>query len=120
MNNGIVITNPIYPKAVLVWKGDNKNKMIKFFSKHFKEDYQDSIKEAFEGMTVILKNGDVLIHLTSKAGTGTIVHEAFHAVEFQLEHLGVEFTKPPNEAYSYYLDFLCKEIVNNLYQDRND
>lgn len=124
MNKGYIIRNPIYPKAVVVFRGDSKKKMLKFFKQSFPEKHHKEIEDRFtstyRGFTVILNCGDVLIHLTSKAGTGTIVHEAFHAVEFQLEHLGLEFTKPPNEAYAYYLDFLCKEIVNNLYQDRND
>lgn len=121
MNKGIVIHNPIYPKAVVVFRGDSKKKMLKFFKQSFPEQHHKEIEDrftaAYKGFTVILDCGDVLIHLTNDAGTGTIVHECFHAVEFLFEYLGLEFGNPPNEAYAYYLAFLVKEVVNNLYDD---
>jgi len=121
MNKGIVITNPIYPKAVVVFRGDSKKKMFKFFKESFPEKHHVEIEKGFKdtdyiGLTLILDSGDVLIHLTNEAGTGTIVHECFHATEFLFEKLGLEFHEPPNEPYAYYLAFLTKAIVNNLYE----
>ena len=121
MNKGIVIHNPIYPKAVVVFRGDNNKKMLKYFKSCYPEKYHQEIidsfsNEVYKGFTVILDCGDILIHLTESAGTGSIVHECFHATEFMFNDLGIRFEEPPNEPYAYFIAFLVKEIVNNLYE----
>lgn len=124
MNKGIVIENPIYPKTVVVFRGDSIKKCLKYFKSVLNPDlwikhenkFINAFDKTYKGLCFVIPEGDVFIHLLESAGTGTIVHEAFHAVEFQFDDYGISWGEPPNEPYAYYLAFLVKEIVNNLYK----
>lgn len=124
MNKGIVIENPIYPQSVIVFRGEDSKKMFSFFKKSLGKDewkkHKNRIQQVFNsnyaGMTLSIIDSHCLIHLTEEAGSGCIAHEAFHATEFIFKDLDIKFGKVPNEPYAYFLGFLVKEIVNNLYK----
>lgn len=129
MNKGIVIENPIYPQAIVVYRGDDLEKMMDYYESLFKEDSEwelnkELIKQDFDGSykgmscRYLGSKGkmDFIIHLTEVAGTGTICHEAFHAVESIFDSIGIEHCRKTSEAWAYFLAFITKEIVNNLYK----
>lgn len=125
MNNGIVITNPIYPFTIFVFKGDNLEELHSFAKEHITDkldiqNIESVFNNRYRGQTLRLYDSDVFIHFTERAGTGTICHEAFHAVEVIMDRIGNPHNGTMDESWAYFLAFVTKEIVEQLYQDQND
>ena len=66
----------------------------------------DEVNEDADGTTVT-DDQICFIFLKSNVSTGTIAHEAFHAIEYMMDRFGVELT---GETVAYHLGYLVDRI----------
>lgn len=60
-------------------------------------------------------SGDVAVFwFASTSDTAVIAHEALHAVYWILKRKGLTLDEPSEEAYTYYLEWLVREIQNRM------
>ena len=110
----MIIVDPIYGARFLVIKGGKLNDAIARFSKSIKvtpwtKDYEPGAH--FAAYTT--HNGG-LIWFSKHATASLVSHEAFHATYFILTRAGLKLTDESEEAYSYYLEFLVREITAKI------
>lgn len=83
--------------------GENISK--KQFDKRFAN--QTSIATTFK-----LKTGCILIRFKDNIDNpGIVAHEAFHAIVYLFEKIGIEFAYESEEAYAYALEYLTNQIL---------
>ena len=59
-----------------------------------------------------LSTGAILIRFKDDIDNpGIIAHEAFHAVIFLFEKIGIKFSYDSEEAYAYLIEYLTNEIL---------
>ena len=68
---------------------------------------QKSIATTFK-----LKTGCILIRFKDDIDSpGIVAHEAFHAIVYLFEKIGIEFAYESEEAYAYALEYLTNQIL---------
>ncbi len=121
MDNGYVIMSPIYNNQVIVYKGDDRQKMLAYFNSQFSEGELDiesidsMMGDDYAAQTIKLPNGDILVHFKSYSVTdiNQVVHESFHVVEYTFDYVGIKHGRKSSEAWAYYLGFITERIYNN-------
>jgi hypothetical protein len=84
----------------------------KQFDKRFAN--QKSIATTFK-----LKTGCILIRFKDDIDNpGIVAHEAFHAIVYLFEKIGIEFAYESEEAYAYTLEYLTNQILK-IKEDAN-
>lgn len=74
------------------------------------EEVDDLKLDTEEGKTTLLKGNQVVLWV-NELRHDLIAHEAFHAVEFILDNVGVKHDiETSSEAYAYLLGFLIQAI----------
>ncbi len=120
-NNSFIIKGTVYPFDVHVFVGDDLKKCHKFIksfiSKESREEILPKFNGDYSGYTLQGKNGSIIIHYVRIPELGLMCHEAFHAVEFILEHIGIVHTPETSEAYAYYLHYLIDQLLINIYDE---
>lgn len=77
----------------------------KQFDKRFVN--QTSIATTFK-----LKTGCILIRFKDNIDNpGIVAHEAFHAIVYLFEKIGIEYAYQSEEAYAYTLEYLTNQIL---------
>lgn len=77
----------------------------KQFDKRFAN--QTSIATTFK-----LKTGCILIRFKDNIDNpGIVAHEAFHAIVYLFEKIGIEYAYQSEEAYAYTLEYLTNQIL---------
>lgn len=85
----------------------------KKFDKRFSN--QKSIATTFK-----LKTGCILIRFKDNIDNpGIVAHEAFHAIVYLFEKIGIDFAYESEEAYAYALEYLTNQILK-IKTDEND
>ena len=68
---------------------------------------QTSIATTFK-----LKTGCILIRFKDNIDNpGIVAHEAFHAIVYLFEKIGIEYAYESEEAYAYALEYLTNKIL---------
>jgi hypothetical protein len=68
---------------------------------------QKSIATTFK-----LKTGCILIRFKDDIDNpGIVAHEAFHAIVYLFEKIGIEYAYQSEEAYAYTLEYLTNQIL---------
>ena len=68
---------------------------------------QKSIATTFK-----LKTGCILIRFKDDIDNpGIVAHEAFHAIVYLFEKIGIEYAYESEEAYAYTLEYLTNQIL---------
>ena len=68
---------------------------------------QTSIATTFK-----LKTGCILIRFKDNIDNpGIVAHEAFHAIVYLFEKIGIEYAYESEEAYAYALEYLTNQIL---------
>jgi len=68
------------------------------------------------------KNGCIIIRFSKDIkDIGIVAHEAFHAIIFLFEKIGIQFSYQSEEAYAYALEFLVNQIlkIKEEYENNN-
>ena len=114
MNIFKVIPIDVYGHDVLVSIGQSdeylyeeikENISKKKFDK--KMTNQKSIATTFK-----LKTGCILIRFKDDIDNqGVVAHEAFHAIVYLFEKIGIEYAYQSEEAYAYTLEYLTNQIL---------
>ena len=85
----------------------------KKFDKRFSN--QKSIATTFK-----LKTGCILIRFKDDIDNpGIVAHEAFHAIVYLFDKIGIEYAYESEEAYAYALEYLTNQILK-IKSDEND
>lgn len=85
----------------------------KKFDKRFSN--QKSIATTFK-----LKTGCILIGFKDDIDNpGIVAHEAFHAIVYLFDKIGIEYAYESEEAYAYALEYLTNQILK-IKADEND
>ena len=85
----------------------------KKFDKRFSN--QKSIATTFK-----LKTGCILIRFKDDIDNpGIVAHEAFHAIVYLFDKIGIEYAYESEEAYAYALEYLTNQILK-IKTDEND
>ena len=67
-----------------------------------------------------LKTGCILIRFKDDIDNpGIVAHEAFHAIVYLFEKIGIEYAYESEEAYAYTLEYLTNQILK-IKTDEND
>jgi len=75
---------------------------------------QKSIATTFK-----LKTGAILIRFKDDIDNpGIVAHEAFHAIVYLFEKIGIDFAYESEEAYAYSLEYLTNQILK-IKEDAN-
>jgi hypothetical protein len=75
---------------------------------------QKSIATTFK-----LKTGAILIRFKDDIDNpGIVAHEAFHAIVYLFEKIGIDFAYESEEAYAYSLEYLTTQILK-IKEDEN-
>jgi hypothetical protein len=75
---------------------------------------QKSIATTFK-----LKTGCILIRFKDDIDNpGIVAHEAFHAIVYLFEKIGIEYAYQSEEAYAYSLEYLTNQILK-IKEDAN-
>ena len=75
---------------------------------------QKSIATTFK-----LKTGCILIRFKDDIDNpGIVAHEAFHAIVYLFEKIGIEYAYESEEAYAYTLEYLTNQILK-IKEDAN-
>jgi hypothetical protein len=112
-----IIHSEIYPFDILVSVHDSYEKLSRELKRRLPDDCFEAIKR-FEsigtngnrGKTVMFDTGSVCIWIKGTPTENTIAHEAFHAIDFILDKVGMTFSSDSDEAYAYFLGFVVQKI----------
>ena len=70
------------------------------------------------GRTIMFNGNQTLIRMYEHRNTpewhGNLDHEIFHAVDFLMDRIGMKLTNDSDEAYSYMIGYVTKEIYKRL------
>jgi len=107
-----LISYGIFPFDVLVLSNTNLKRINTTLKEKLPIDCHKEIK-AFKGdydaRTVMFSNGATCI-VFNKMDKGTIAHEAFHAIAFLFDRIGIKFSLANDEIYAYTLQYLINKI----------
>ncbi len=121
MNKSFIIKGTVYPFDVHVFVGDDLKKCHKFIKSFIPKKAREEILPKFDGdysgYTLQAKNGSIIVHYVRVPELGLMCHEAFHAVEFILEHIGIKHNEHTSEAYAYYLHYLIEQLLIKIYDE---
>ena len=91
-----------------------KNISKKEFDKRFSN--QKSIATTFK-----LKTGCILIRFKDDIDNpGIVAHEAFHAIVYLFDKIGIEYAYESEEAYAYALEYLTNQILKIKTDENNN
>jgi len=109
-----VIQNNIYPVIITVFYGDDPVDVQKYFLDNKPDSNAlDHFNYSDPGTTVGDLDGDVWIYLHKDyiQHIPIIVHEAFHATEFMMDHVGIKHGRKSSEAFAYMLQYIVGEMI---------
>ena len=115
-----IIDCQVYPFQILVYFGQDKKPLFKELSKYLPKSSIETIKifEFKRGKSIMFPTGQTLLWLNEKpnsiSGLATLNHEIFHCVCFILERVGIVFSDSSDEAFAYLIEYLTKQIYNEL------
>jgi len=115
-----IVDCQVYPFQILVYFGQDKKPLFKELSNLLPKSVVDTLKtlEFKVGKSVMFPTGQNLLWLnekpTSVNGLATLNHEIFHCVCFILERVGIVYSESSDEAYAYLIEYLTKQIYNEL------
>ena len=115
-----IVDCQVYPFQILVYFGQDKKPLFKELSNLLPKSVVDTLKtlEFKVGKSVMFPTGQTLLWLnekpTSVNGLATLNHEIFHCVCFILERVGIVYSESSDEAYAYLIEYLTKQIYNEL------
>lgn len=83
----------------------------KIMKKELDMDWEQKQKDV-DGNFAVIENSGYLIGaiFTKDRSPDTVAHECLHAVSFFLRSRGIPLNDDTEEAYTYYLQFLVREI----------
>lgn len=116
-----IIPLVVYPFTVVVFINTDNDDVEKILTER-QINYTDvNVRQGSDtrrGRTIIFKDNNVLIRMfefkRNPSGYGYLAHEIFHAVEFVMERIGMKLSNKSNEAYTYLVQYLTKEIYKKL------
>lgn len=122
MNIFKVIPIDVYGHDIVVSIGQTDNDLYEHIKENISEkkfdkrfSNQKSIATTFK-----LKTGCILIRFKDNIDNpGIVAHEAFHAIVYLFEKIGIEYAYQSEEAYAYALEYLTNQILK-IKTDEND
>lgn len=117
-SKNFIIPLVVYPFDVMVSLGQTDYELKKALKK-FNCEWDDNMICAGAGRFYLNNNNQALIRIWNYPETnedcGTLSHEIFHIVTHILNRIGMQFKLgTSDEAYSYLVGFLTKEIYNKI------
>jgi len=115
-----IVDCQVYPFQIIVYFGQDRKPLYKELSKYIPKSSIDTLKtfEFKKGKSIMFPTGQTLLWLDEKPnsvnGLATLNHEIFHCVCFILERVGIIYSNSSDEAYAYLIEFLTKQIYNEL------
>ena len=114
MNVFRVIPIDVYGHDIVVSIGQTDNDLYEHIKENISEkkfdkrfSNQKSIATTFK-----LKTGCILIRFKDDIDNpGIVAHEAFHAIVYLFDKIGIEYAYESEEAYAYALEYLTNQIL---------
>lgn len=114
MNVFKVIPIDVYGHDIVVSIGQSDDDLYEHIRENISEKKfnktianQTSIATTFK-----LKTGCILIRFKDNINNpGIVAHEAFHAIVYLFEKIGIEYAYESEEAYAYALEYLTNQIL---------
>lgn len=123
MKNIFIVDWQVYPFSVIVALGVTKNELLNYARKYLTPTDTEYIeRERFDSGKTVFSTMDLTILWLEEypeIGSPILAHEVFHAVTFLMEEIGMPLNRQNNEAYAYAIEYLTKQINNNLYETRD-
>ena len=111
------ITDNIYQKEIDIYVGDRVRSEQIIRKKYNLTSKDEIFPVTWGGGTLFLETPDgdmAFIIWFSCPISSYIAHECMHATYYILHGLGLDLTDNTQEAYAYYMGFLCKEIYSHI------
>lgn len=113
-----ILTVPIYETWLLVSIGQSEADFSTIFRKHFPNLKPGSFDNK-SGGTYLDQYGDPIClrvrkSLSSPDGKATLNHELFHIVCRMLSYRGMTHCSESEEAYTYLISYLTREIYEGI------
>lgn len=123
MNIFKVIPIEVYGHDIVVSIGQTDNDLYEHIKENISEkkfdkrfSNQKSIATTFK-----LKTGCILIRFKDNIDNpGIVAHEAFHAIVYLFEKIGIEYAYESEEAYAYALEYLTNQILKIKQNENNN
>lgn len=109
----------VFPFSVMVCLGSTREDIFRQIKKskyHLDDDEKEHLVMRGGGKTVMLKGGGTIIWLRHypKKGSGVLVHEITHAVQFLLDRVGIKVGENCDELPAYMTEYLNNKIVEKI------
>lgn len=114
MNVFKVIPIDVYGHDIVVSIGQTDNDLYEHIKENISEKRFDKImgNQKSIATTFKLKTGCILIRFKNNIDNpGIVAHEAFHAIVYLFEKIGIEYSYESEEAYAYALEYLTNQIL---------
>lgn len=114
-----IVKYHLFPFDVLVCLGSKREEILKHLKKYtFKltEKEEKQLQMEGNGRTLILEGNQTILwtRYYPRAGSGTLAHEIFHAVDFLTAKVGINLVAGSEEVYAYAIQYLTNEIFKQL------
>lgn len=110
-----MIPATIYPSNIYIFKGFTYETAFHDLTSISEDTLKIITSIMFQnpGYTIMIPDGSVIILLRSDMckDVSIIAHEAFHAVEFIMERVGILHSPETSEAFAYLLGYIVKKIM---------
>jgi len=114
MNIFKIIPLDIYGHDIVISIGQSDNDLYMEIKENVskKEFKKYMSKQISIATTHKMSSGAILIRFKEDIDDpGIVAHEAFHAVIFLLEKIGMKFSSDSEEAYAYLIEYLTNQIL---------
>lgn len=108
----------------MVSMGETDKQITRKLKSRLPEKCHDDIKQVYfnsdsnQGRCVQVPNGATVIRLReipkSPEQYGFLHHEIFHAVEFLMQRIGVNYDMESSETWAYLIGYLTEQIYKRL------
>ena len=118
-----IVNYDLYPYDIAVSFGQTNEQIAKCLYKNFpKEDHkalENIINSKTIGKCTMVPSGITVIRIKELPRVsfdfGVLAHEIFHAVEFLMERIGMQYDiNFSSEAYAYAIQYLTEKIYKKL------
>jgi hypothetical protein len=109
-----IIDYTVYPFDLLVSVCESDTTVRQILEDKLPNDLHseiDIVLEKSNARTVFFPSGATIIRFSGEPTPGLIAHEALHAVEFLMNHIGNGIV---DESWNYLLQYIVSQINKNL------
>ena len=123
MKKMFLINSAVYPLDTLVVVEHPPEDVVKYIETKLKYKLDAEEKKMFVvfkglGKSIQLKNGAGVLWIKKFDGSvywhWVLNHEIFHIVYQTIKHVGIKLSDSSEEAFTYLMEYLTKQILKNL------